>query len=133
MQSTRQEWLTQMKWDGHAGRQLTSIPRGLDWSVTLNFGIDWSADSFFMSLREEPDAPDPTTVDVTINVGAYSGGVTPVTLSLTAAQTAALPADDNGDDLKELFYDILRQTGGAGAKRRIMAGNIYVSGKVTNA
>ena len=133
MQSTRPEWLTQMKWDGHAGKELMSIPRGLDWSVTLNFGTDWSADSFFMSLREAPDAPDPTTEDVTVAVGAYASGVTPVTFSLTAAETAALPADDNGDGLKELFYDILRQTGGAGAKRRIMAGNIFVSGKVTNA
>ena len=131
-QSTRPDWLLQMKQDGHAGRELRSIPRGLDWELTLNFGDDWSADEFFISLREEPGAPDPVTATVTVSVGSYTSGVTPVTLSLTAAQTAALPADDNSDGLKELFYDILRQTGGTGSKRRIMAGNVFVSGKVTS-
>lgn len=131
MQSNYPDWLARAQASGQGGITLKDIPRGLVWSTTLNFGEDWDADTFFISLREKPDAADPVLVSVTTSVGSYANGVTPVTLSLTAVQTAALPADDNDDGLKELFWDLLRRVGGSGDRIKIMAGNVFVSGKVT--
>lgn len=132
MQSNYPNWLARAQASGQGGITFKDIARGTPWDYTLSFDKDWDADSFYISLREAPDAADPVLVDVSVSVGTYASGATPVTLSLTAVQTAALPADDNDDGLKELFWDLLRQVGGSGDKKRIMAGNIFVSGKVTN-
>jgi hypothetical protein len=92
---------------------------------------DVSADTFTASIRLSPDAAGSTLADFAVMVGAYANDETPLTLTLTAAQTAALPADEDGDSLVELVFDILRTPQGLSEPGRFAGGNIYVSGKVT--
>lgn len=122
-------WLAAMKAAGRGGLhypQLT-IDRGLAYSKAIAIAMDVSGDDFVASLRESPDAPDPTLINFAVTVGAYADGVTPVTLELTEEETGDLPADADFDGVEAFPFDLLRN----GA--RFMAGTIPVVGKVTNA
>lgn len=121
-------WLAALKAAGKGGQsfpQLT-IDRGLDYSKVLAFGADLSGDTITASLRASPDAANPTLADFAVTVGSYSGGTTEITLELTIAETAALPADTDVDGVEEFVFDILRNGS------RLMAGTIPLAGKVTN-
>lgn len=125
-------WLADLRAAGKGGERWPqlAIDRGRAWSKVLSFAADYSADAFACNLAASPDGT--TLVSPTVNVGAYSSGVTLVTLSLTAVQTANLaliPGDDDADGVEDLCFDLLRTPSG-GSQGRIMAGIIPVSGKV---
>lgn len=130
------DWLRKLSADGKGGLGLTGKPemraidRGLPYEYTLSIAGDRSADAFEASLRASPDAAGATLADFTVTVGSYSGGVTPITLSLTAVQTAALTSDSDLDGLEEFVFDILWTPSG-GTQQRLMGGVIQISGKVT--
>lgn len=88
------------------------------------------------SLRLYPDAAGASIVDFTASepevAAADNGTFTVFTLSLTANQTANLPADGDGDSLVTLAFDVLLAPTGIDFSR-IFAGPATVSGKVTNA
>lgn len=121
------EWLAALKAAGRGGAHLPqlTIDRGLAYSKVIAFAADLSGDTITAALRASPDAAS-VLVDFTVAVGAYTGGTTEVTLSLTSAQTAALPADSDLDGVEEFPFDLLRN----GA--RLLAGTIKIAGKVTN-
>lgn len=125
------DWVAAAKAAGHGGITLPAITRGLPYSRTINFGADYSADAFAASLRLTPDAAGATLADFTVVVGSYSGGVTPVTITLSQTVTAALPADGDADGLAWLVFDMLRTPSG-GTQDRFVAGVAAVSGGVTS-
>lgn len=133
MTSPSDEWLRQLASDGKGGKsaQLPAIVRGLAYAVTINFEAEYGYDSFAASLKLAPDAvPLDPPVNFGVSVGAYAGGATPLTLSLTDTQTSTLPTDDDGDGLVWLLYDILH-TPLEGGQYRIVGGEVPVSGAIT--
>lgn len=120
-------WLSDLRASGRGGERFATlaIDRGRAWSKMIAFEADYSADTFACNLSLAPDGT--TLVSPTVVVGAYAGGATAVTLSLTAVQTAnpaLIPADGDLDGVEDLCFDLLRNSS------RIMAGVIPVSGKV---
>src|SRR5213595_2116771 len=104
-------WLRDLKAAQKGGERWPKlgIDRGRAWSRSLSFEADYSADTFVCNLALEPDGT--TLVSPTVVVGAYSSGATPVTLSLSAGQTANLsliPADGDFDGVEDLCFDLLR-------------------------
>lgn len=132
MRSKFTPWLLQAGADDRGGgsARLPAITRGQPWAATVTFAADYSADDFSASLRTAPDASGATAADFTVTVGAASGGSTPVTLELSAAQTGAFAADADGDGLTELVWDMVHTPAGADAYR-ILASHVFVSGQVT--
>lgn len=125
-------WLRDLKAAQKGGERFTQlmIERGRVWSKQLAFAADYSADAFECNIALEPDGT--TLVSASVAVGSYSGGQTIVTVSLTAVQTASLsliPADGDYDGVQDLAIDVLRTPSG-GAKARLFAGIVPVSGKV---
>lgn len=130
------DWLRKLAADGKGGLGLNgkpsirSIDRGLPYEYVLAIGADVSADAFSASIRATPDALGATLADFTVTVGSYASSVTPVTLSLTDTETAALPSDTDFDGLETFVFDILWTPSG-GTEQRLIGGIIQVSGKVT--
>lgn len=125
-------WLRDLGAAGKGGGRWPQlgIDRGRAWSKVLSFAADYSADTFACNLAAEPDGT--TLVSPAVSIGAFASGVTLVTLSLTAVQTAnpaLIPADGDLDGVVDLAFDLLRTPSG-GTQGRLMAGVIPVSGKV---
>lgn len=126
-----------------AGRRIPDgrilIDRGLPfwWGFTL--GGDWTGAVLNVSLRLEPDTPGATLLDLTCATLAYDPtptdesptGVTPFTVTASAVQTAALPADDDDDGTVTLAIDFVLTPSG-GDPYRLMGGLAAVAGKVTD-
>lgn len=109
------------------------IVRGLAFAIVLQIPADVSGDQFKAALRLSPDAAGAVLAEMTVTVGSFADGVTPVTLALSAAQTApggALPADADFDGLAEVLADVLYKPAG-GAWMRSMAVSIPISGRIT--
>ena len=132
METQHGDWLRANASAGKGGVTLPQIDRGLPYELVVNIPLDVSADAFAASLRIAPDASGSTLADFSILVGAWDGTYTPVTFSLTSGQVDSLPEDGDADGLTELVMDILR-TPSVGTEYRYLAGNIYISGKVTDA
>lgn len=132
METQHSDWLRANASAGKGGVTLPQIDRGLPYELVVKVPLDVSADAFAGSLRVAPDASGSTLADFTVTVGAWDGTYTPVTFALTSTQVDALPVDGDADGLTELVMDILRTPSG-GTEYRYLAGNIYVSGKVTDA
>lgn len=135
MSTTFDAWLRQMTISGRRipdGR--IQIDRGLPFYWGFTLGGDWTGAALACSLRLEPDAPGDTVEDMTCEVLAYDDvdEVTPFTITLAAEQTAALPADDDGDGLVELAIDFVITPSG-GDPWRIMGGVAVLAGEVTSA
>lgn len=133
MQSQHQDWLAAMRAAGKGGVTLPQIDRGLAYALTLKIPLDVSADSFAASLRLAPDAAGATLADFTVSVGSWDGTYTPVTFSLTKTTVdgfASSIPDGDGNGLAEAVIDVLRTPSGED-QYRYLAGNIYISGKVT--
>lgn len=116
MKSQWTDWLRELAQAGKGGDGLVLPPITRDKSYlhVLNIEANVSADAFAADLRTAPDSDLAPLVAFTVSVGAFSGGVTPVTLSLTALQTA-LPgvADADFNGLAEaVFYLFHTPSGG---------------------
>lgn len=131
MASEWDAWLRALRAAGKGGRVLPSaIDRGLPFVLPVAIAYDVSADSFAAELRASPDAGGAALAAFSVSVGAYTDGFTVLTLSLTAAQTGALPEDSDLDGATELPFDILWTRGGT--TDRLIGGLIPVIGKVTS-
>lgn len=125
-------WLADLRAAGKGGQRFSqlAIDRGRPWSKELQFQADWSGDAFACALSLSPDGT--TLVSPTVVVGAYSGGYTTVTLSLTSVQTAntsLIPADGDFDGVVDLAFELVRTPSG-GSAAVLMGGLIPVIGKV---
>lgn len=132
MASQWETWLAELRAAGKGGVHMPqlAIDRGRAWSKELRFHADYSSDAFSCNLAVSPDGT--TLVSPSVAIGAYTGGYTIVTLSLTSVQTAntaLIPADGDMNGVEELLLDLLRTPSG-GTQERLMAGTIPVIGKV---
>lgn len=124
-------WLRQLAADGKGGATLPSIDRGLPYTLRMAVPLDVSGDSFLAALRLGPDADDPVLATFTVAVGDFADDYTVVEFALDDTTTDALPGDDDFDGLAELVFDILRKRQEESRYHRFVAGNVFVSGKVT--
>lgn len=133
MTPTHQAWLDALKLADRGGidARLDNIVPGLPWSVTVDFAADYSADAFACALGFEPDNGASETNDVSVAVGAYSGGKTVITLSLNSTQTAALATYLNADGVVEMLWDLRRTPSGQG-QYMILGGWLRLVGAVGN-
>ncbi len=126
------QWLDALEASGKGGRTmvLPEITRGLDWSHTIEFPGDYSADTFAGSIAREPDGGASEEVDFAVGTLTYTDGFTQVPLSLTAAQTGAMTAP-TADGVLLLYFEILRTPSG-GSAQRDLGGLIYLAERVGN-
>lgn len=120
-------WHARLKADG-LFRELPSITRGHAHSFTLQVASDVSADVFAATISASPDAESAALASYLVAVGAFAGGVTPVTFSLLASETD-IGQDADLDGVTELVFEITHTPAGLSAYR-CAAGSIYVSGAV---
>lgn len=130
MDTTFDPWLKELE-AAKKGPVELRIDRGLPFRYVMALQLDLTGAVFTAALRTEPDAGVAPLVSFTVTSGV-AAGVTTVTLALTKEQTAALPADGDGDALVALAFDLLVVPAG-GTQSRLLGGTAIVSGKVTNA
>jgi hypothetical protein len=119
-------------WLQTLGRQRGDLPpcvRGLNVSHTLSFPGNVTSATLRGSIKASPDSPTELAV-FTVGTPVFANDKTTWPLSLTANQTAALPADTAGDGVVTLIYDFLITLPG-GFPTRVAAGLFPVSGFVT--
>ena len=121
-------WRAQLVRDG-VYRDMPAITRGKAQSVIYTPQGNFSTGSFSMQLRASPDA-DTALATFTCTAGAFSGGATPVTISLPAAAQSGIPVDADGDGVETLLYDLIYSPA-IGAPYRLVAGYQPITGAVT--
>ena len=123
-------WLAAMAEDEKGGVTLP-CRRGTKFKLTLQITGDYSAASFRGQVRNWPDSAESNDplASFTIAVGSYSGGLTLVTVSLTAAETLALPAAADRVGYLLFPFDIL-MTPSAGDEDLLLAGALRIMGAV---
>lgn len=135
MKTTFDDWLRQLAATGRANpARSVTIDRGLPFTWPLALAGDWSSATLASSLRSDPDAGGAPVASLSASAGSYdeNAGLTTFELSLTAGETNALPADDDGDALVMLALDVLITPAGS-AQQRLFAIKAIVAGKVTDA
>jgi hypothetical protein len=124
------DWLNQLALDRKGPVRFKSITRGLPWSGdVVSYPGDVTTATLEMDIRAAPNAPS-KLVDVTVGDPTLISGRTVWPLSLTAAQTAALPMEDDGSGVAEFPIDAVLTLSGSAAQR-LFGGIIPVSGFVT--
>jgi hypothetical protein len=124
------DWLNQLALDRKGPVRFRSIARGLPWAGdVVSFPGDVTTATLEVDIRAAPNAPS-KLVDVTVGAPSLISGRTVWALSLTAAQTAALPLEGDGSGVAEFPIDAVLTLSGGTAKR-LFGGIIPVSGFVT--
>lgn len=100
--------------------------RGQSLSHTVRYTGDWSASSLTGSVKAAPDAATELAV-FAVSSPVFADGVTSWFISLSASQTAALPADGDANGIEDFVYDVLIDG------RRLFGGLFRISGFVTEA
>lgn len=99
--------------DGQGGLRAEprAIVRGEDLTLTFSlpahtlFG-DWTAGTFDAVLRAAPGAAGDPLAEYTIEAGAPVGLLTPIIMTLAAADHADLPPADAGTGIAEVFLSV---------------------------
>lgn len=132
MATTFDEWLRALATSGRLWPVPVVIDRGLPFSYPLVLAGDWTGAEMTSALRRHPDDAD-VEVALTVSAPAFDAAAarTTFTLSLTEAQTAALPADPAGEAVVRLAWDVLFEPAGL-SKARLTGRDVIVLGKVTN-
>lgn len=120
------EWLATL---GALRADLPPCVRGLPVSHTLTYPGNVTTATLTGSIKAAPDATAELAI-FTVGTPSFAGGVTTFPFSLSGSQTAALPADVDGNGVTTLVFDLLLTLSG-GAPRRIAGGLFTVSGFVT--
>ena len=131
MTTTFEPWLRALEGAGK-GPFTCTIFRGQPFAFSWTVTGDYTGATYKGSLRLQPDAAGATLVDFTTAALVIAGGQTTFKISLTKAQTAALPADGEGDGVVELATTILWTRSGV-PEEMLMGGTALVLGKVTDA
>jgi hypothetical protein len=123
-------------WLGTLGTRRADMPaaeqvRGLPISHTITFPGNVTTATLEGAVKASPDA---TAELATFTIGTPSfdagTGLTSWVVSLSDAQTLALPADTEGDGIETFIYDFVLTLSG-GSPERIMGGLFPLSGFVT--
>lgn len=121
------DWAAQLERDGIGPEDMPAITRGLPHTVVWSPAEDYSADTFRLELFDKPDGTLLATY--TSTVGAFSGGVTPITFTLLPSDQGSLPADTDGDGIESVPFHIVRDPA-VGQEYRILGGFQPISGGV---
>jgi hypothetical protein len=103
--------------------------RGLTVSHTMTYPGNVTTATIAGSVKASPDATAELAV-FTIGSPVFADGKTTWPISLSGAQTAALPADTDGNGEETFIYDLLLTLSG-GTPQRIAGGLFSISGFVT--
>lgn len=130
MTSQWDNWLRECAAQGLGGRSwsLPAITPDTAWTHSFSVEADVSGDAFAADVRLNPDADGTPLAAMTVTVGVYGGGVTPVTFDLSSAQVAAIAAaasDGDGDGISEAVV-YLFHTPAAENQYRAAATNIEI-------
>jgi hypothetical protein len=114
-------WLAVSARDGRGGLQSEppAIQRGRALSMELSLAAhpfygNWTAGTFTADLRAAPGASGSALAVYTCTTGTPAGGLTPVTLVLSAVDSAALPTPPATEQLGEVFLEVTyTPTGGS--------------------
>lgn len=104
--------------------------RGNAWSMVIQLDAAYSGSSLAGKLRLYPDAAGAELVAITCSSPSVSGSTTTFTVSLTAIQTAALPAAPLGAGVIELAYTF-ELTPSGGVAEVLFGGVFELQGSVT--
>lgn len=127
-----QAWLAALAASGRGGLKAEDdITRGLVWTTKIEIAADWSGDTIVASLGYEPDDGASEAADLSVDVSAFSGGVTTITLQLNGTGTGLLNADGDGDGVSSILFDIHRTPSG-GAKYLAFGGYTHIIGSIGN-
>jgi len=124
------DWLAQLGRDRKGPVTFEAVTRGLPWvGTTVTFPGNVTTATLQMQIRA---APNSATVleDVTIGTPSFADGKTTWALSMTAAETLALPGIENENGLAYLPTDVLLTLSGSSAQR-LFGGILPVSGYIT--
>ena len=123
-------WTSQLSKDGTGPLEFPSIIRGYGRRAVFSFSADLSDHTFSMSARQLPDAVGTAELVFTCTTGAYSNGVTNVTVEVGEDELDNLPEDLLSDGVVVLIYDMIA-TPPSAAPYRIIGGTLPISGRVT--
>jgi hypothetical protein len=129
-------WLAEQAAARRLGPKLKPITRGEPWAEILLFTPDagttedLTAGTMAMSIGTSPSDGLGETNDVTVGTVTLASGVYSIPVELNIAQTTAMPADDNGDEVVWLYYQV-RHNSGPGFVT-IAVGMVPVTGTVAN-
>lgn len=123
------EWLTSL---GARRRELDDVDRGLPWSHTIYYPGDVTSWGMAGTVKSAPDAATELAL-FTVASPVYDAEAdeTAWVISLSAAQTLALPADSDADGVSEFVYDVLISGPSGVNPSRLMGGRFVVLGFVT--
>ena len=128
MSTQFQAWLSSL---GSRRADLPAADRALAVSHTLTYPGNVTTATLRGAIKASPDATAELAT-FTIGTPVFADGVTTWAISLTAAQTAGLPADGDGDGVETFVFDFLLTLSGQ-PTARICGGLFVVSGFVTEA
>ncbi len=129
MNTTFDPWLRQLAAAGK-GPAALHIDRGLPFSARFVLNAPFPGATVSASLKLRPDAAGAALAAFTASAVTVEGDYSAFTLSLTDSQTAALPADDDGDGLAQVAFDVLFTPAG-GTLKRLFGGVATIAGKVS--
>lgn len=129
MTTTFEPWLRQMAAAGK-GPAAIHIDRGLPFRSRFVLNAPFPGAVISGSLLLRPDAPTAPLATFATGIVTVEGDYSSFELFLTALQTAALPADADGDGLAHVAFDVLIQPAG-GTQKRLFGGVATIAGKVT--
>lgn len=118
------EWLNLLAQAGKGPVTLPVAVRGQAYSQPISVPGDYTGGTLIGSVRAAPDS-DTALAVFTIGTPAFSDGRTLWTVTLSTAQTGALPVDGDGDGVERFPYDFLLNG------ERLFGGLLPLSGHIT--
>lgn len=130
--TTFDTWLAALAAAGKRGNDI-NIDRGLPFKWEFALRGDWTGATVASALRVQPDAGTPVETFTGANEGYDAEtDLTLFSLTMPAVDTAALPADQTGEAVTRLAWDVLFTPSG-GTQMRLFGAIANVTGEVTDA
>jgi len=124
------DWLAQLGRDSKGPVMFEAVTRGLAWTGTVvTYPGNVTTATLDMQIRAAPNSAS-VIEDVTIGAPVFADGKTTWALSMTAAETLALPGVENENGLAYFPVDVTLALSGSSAQR-LFGGILPVSGYIT--
>lgn len=118
------EWLKLLAQARKGPVTLPVAVRGQAYTHNIVIEGNWTSATLLGSVRAAPDS-DSSLATFTIGSPVFDAGATAWVISLSSAQTAALPVDGDGDGVELLPYDFILNG------QRLFGGLFPLSGHIT--
>lgn len=123
------DWLRQLATAGKGPVPISDVVRGQAWQWGVNLDADFTGASLAGYVRAAPDASGDPLATFTVSGPVVANGMTRFTVSLSAAATAALPADGDGDGVEAWPY-MLFLTPSGGTAELLIGGLMTLIGRI---